>query len=963
MSSPPTGGVTFFFTDIQGSTRLWERDAKRMQRTLARHDEIMKGVVESHGGFVFKMMGDACCAAFSSAPDALAAALAAQRAIFKEPWDEECKIRVRMALHTGEAEERGGDYFGPPLNRVARLLASGHGGQTLLSGATRERVGEDLPKGVELGDMGEHRLRDLKGTERIFQVMAPDLPSEFPPLKTLEAPTEDDRYRLIRQIGSGGMAEVYLAYDEVLEREVAFKVLDRKHAQNKEAVERFRREARNAASLRHPNIVSVFDRGHTQDGTYYIVMEYMEGGTLEDLIQSEGPLPPQRATEVTLQVARALSVAHEGGVIHRDIKPQNILLSNSGEAKVADFGIARAASATTMTQAGSVMGTVHYISPEQALGEPSTPKSDLYSLGVVLYEMLTGELPYDAETPAGVVMKHVGGLSRPPRETNPEVPEELDAVTARLLARDPEHRYPDASALVEDLERAKEGLPLDAATRKRRTTKKVGGRFQRIGVLVTMALVLVSIGVIAFVALNRERQQVGEGQDTPGTQEAAAVKLEGEKIPVVDSFPPGTYKTDEFEPAFSFEFASDGDHWQANTAEQPDYLAVGPLEFPPDEDPQLGRVPQIVFASSFEVDTYNPSAELDPAPEDMVSWVRKHPGVRIDQEEPVSVGGVPGTRFHGTVDPDNAVRLVKTNSGLEIVLHNGQEFWLVILNDVAGEAVVISIEGTEKQLEEKTQVRRTTIGPFLPKAQKVLKTVEWQAATAGSTVNGEPPAEPQKEWAAGAKKTPDSNPPKVVALDPGKYVTDEFEPAFTFSIGKGWADAANEQSDVFRIQLSAISNSMWFVNAQSVYDVSSEEVISTPSDLTAWFQRHPYLKTSDPTPVSVGGVSGKQFDVVLSEVPPETVLQTVGSPSCSRQADECVPTLILNTADTLNFYRSNEYRVIILGDVAGETVAIVESKLPDNSIMFEGLPRDKSANEKFYSLAEEMLDTVEWEGA
>jgi class 3 adenylate cyclase len=140
MSSPPTGKVTFFFTDIQGSTRLWERDARIMRRALGRHDEIMKGVVESHEGYVFKMVGDACCAAFASAPKALEAALSAQRAIFSEPWDEECKIRVRMALHSEEAEVISGDYFGPSVNRVARLLSSGHGGQTLISHATRERV-------------------------------------------------------------------------------------------------------------------------------------------------------------------------------------------------------------------------------------------------------------------------------------------------------------------------------------------------------------------------------------------------------------------------------------------------------------------------------------------------------------------------------------------------------------------------------------------------------------------------------------------------------------------------------------------------------------------------------------------------------------------------------------------------------------------------------------------------------
>ena len=175
MSSPPTGTVTFLFTDIEGSTRLWERDGRRMQAALVRHDEILKSTVEAHGGYVFKMVGDACCVAFSSTPRALEAALLAQRAIFKEPWDEECKIRVRMALHTGEAEERDGDYFGPPVNRVARLLSAGHGGQVLLSAATQELVRDQRPEGVELRDLGEHRLKDLFRPERIFQPAAPDL--------------------------------------------------------------------------------------------------------------------------------------------------------------------------------------------------------------------------------------------------------------------------------------------------------------------------------------------------------------------------------------------------------------------------------------------------------------------------------------------------------------------------------------------------------------------------------------------------------------------------------------------------------------------------------------------------------------------------------------------------------------------------------------------------------------------
>jgi predicted ATPase/class 3 adenylate cyclase len=187
MAGPPTGTVTFLFTDIEGSTKLWERDARRMQAALVRHDEILKSTVEAHSGYVFKMVGDACCAAFSTTPEALEAAVAAQRTIFSEPWEEGFRLRVRMALHSGEAEERGGDYFGPVVNRVARLLSAGHGGQTLLSLATQELVRDDLPEGTDLRDLGERRLKDLFRSERVFQLIAPDLPAGFPPLKTLDA--------------------------------------------------------------------------------------------------------------------------------------------------------------------------------------------------------------------------------------------------------------------------------------------------------------------------------------------------------------------------------------------------------------------------------------------------------------------------------------------------------------------------------------------------------------------------------------------------------------------------------------------------------------------------------------------------------------------------------------------------------------------------------------------------------
>jgi len=267
------------------------------------------------------------------------------------------------------------------------------------------------------------------------------------------------------------MADVYLAHDSILDRDVALKVMSTRYASDEEFVERFKREAQSAAALSHPNIVSIFDRGVSEDGTYYIAMEYLPGGTLKDRIMSKGAFPARTAAAVALQIAEALCVAHEHGVIHRDIKPHNILITESGDVKVTDFGIARAASSSTMTRTGSILGTAHYISPEQAMGEPVGPASDLYSLGVVLYEMLTGELPYDAETPLGIAMKHVNGHLHQPKEVDPSIPAGINAITCRLLAKDPEDRYASDAELIEDLERVAAGLEPAATTTKMMATR------------------------------------------------------------------------------------------------------------------------------------------------------------------------------------------------------------------------------------------------------------------------------------------------------------------------------------------------------------------------------------------------------------------------------------------------------------------------------------------------------------
>ena len=282
----------------------------------------------------------------------------------------------------------------------------------------------------------------------------------------------DNRYRIVKPLGAGGMAEVYLARDNILERDVALKVMSGRYADDEEFVERFKREAQSAAVLSHPNIVSIYDRGESEDGMYYIAMEYLCGGTLKDRILKRGALPPRTAAAVALQIAEALQAAHEAGVVHRDIKPHNVLVTEAGNVKVGDFGIARAASSSTMTRTGSILGTAHYISPEQAMGEPVGPQSDLYSLGVVLYEMLTGTLPYDAESSIGIAMKHVNGHLVPPRELNPEVPRGMNAIVMRLLEKNQRDRYTDAEELMEDLERVLEGLE-PAAVNKTREINRV----------------------------------------------------------------------------------------------------------------------------------------------------------------------------------------------------------------------------------------------------------------------------------------------------------------------------------------------------------------------------------------------------------------------------------------------------------------------------------------------------------
>lgn len=269
------------------------------------------------------------------------------------------------------------------------------------------------------------------------------------------------RYRVTEKIGSGGMAEVYKAVDSVLGRTVAVKVLHAHYASDPDFVARFKQEAQAAANLSHPNIVNIYDWG-SEGSTYYIVMEYVRGTDLKALVREKGPVPAAKAAEYAAQVAAALAVAHGYGIIHRDIKPANIVLAPDGGVKVMDFGIARATD-STLTQTGSVLGTAHYVSPEQAQGRALTPASDLYSLGVVLYEITTGRLPFEGDTPVAVALKHVNDEPIPPRQINPGLSPALEAIILRAMSKNPQERFTSAEEMRRELGRAASGRVVAAA--------------------------------------------------------------------------------------------------------------------------------------------------------------------------------------------------------------------------------------------------------------------------------------------------------------------------------------------------------------------------------------------------------------------------------------------------------------------------------------------------------------------
>ena len=318
----------------------------------------------------------------------------------------------------------------------------------------------------------------------------------------------DGRYKVVSRLGSGGMADVYLAEDQQLGRKVALKLLHRRFAEDPGFVERFRREARNAAGLQHPNVVSVYDRGAFED-TYYIAMEYLPGRSLKQIIRQDAPLDPLRAIDIAIQILKAARFAHGHGVIHRDLKPHNVIVDDSGHAKVTDFGIARAG-ASDMTETGSIMGTAQYLSPEQAQGHAVNAASDLYSIGVVLYEMLTGRVPFDAESPVTIALKHVSESPVPPREINPAIPPELEQTVLWVLNKNAADRPADADQVITVLEHCREAI----------TSGGAGRNTER---MAAVAAAGAAAGAGAAFADAARHYQVAQRQDTNGSGMMAAV--------------------------------------------------------------------------------------------------------------------------------------------------------------------------------------------------------------------------------------------------------------------------------------------------------------------------------------------------------------------------------------------------------------------------------------------------------
>ncbi|MGZ4356049.1 MAG: nSTAND1 domain-containing NTPase, partial [Gaiellaceae bacterium] len=443
-AEPQVQTVSFLLTDVEDSTVLWELHTNAMRAAVGEHDRIVFGAVEAAGGRVVKRVGDGVDIAFADVGAAVAAAGEIQRELATARWGETRPLRVRMAVDVGEVEARGGDYFGPVLNRGGRMLAAAHGGQVLLSADAHTAL-SSTRSGWQAKALGEFRFKGIGSPQHVFQLLLDGLPADFPPLRIdrLPPPVAPEAfgrsvrgYELREQVGVGDFGIVYRAYQPSVGREVAVKVIRPDLVNQPSFVRDFESEARLVAQLEHPHLVPLYDYWRDPEGAY-LIMRWLRGGSLRQALE-RGPWNLEPASRLLAQVAAALAYAHRQGVVHRDVKPANVLLDEEGNAYLSDFGIARRL-ADADNPGRPVASSPAYVPPEELAGHRHTPRSDLYGLGLLTFELLTGQRPpMDDPLPSLNTLR-------------PELPGALGDVVVRATAADPDERYPSAEAFLADL--------------------------------------------------------------------------------------------------------------------------------------------------------------------------------------------------------------------------------------------------------------------------------------------------------------------------------------------------------------------------------------------------------------------------------------------------------------------------------------------------------------------------------
>src|SRR5262245_12904287 len=432
-TEPQVQARSFLLTDVEDSTVLWELHTDAMREAMAEHDRIVFGAVKAAGGDIVKRVGDGVDITFADAGTAVSAAQAIQIELAGVDWPATGPLRVRMAIDAGEVEARGGDYFGPVLNRAGRLLAAAHGGQVLLSGDAHGL--SSGRSGWQAKALGEYRFKGIGAPVTVFQLVVEGLTTEFPPLR-IDRPSAGAArsgfgrsvrgYELREQVGAGHFGVVYRAYQPSVGREVAIKVIRPELVNQADFIRRFEAEAQLVAQLEHPHVVSLYDYWRDPEGAY-LVTRWLRGGSLRHALE-RGPWKLEGASRLLAQVGSALAYAHRQGVVHRDLKPANVLLDEDGHAYLADFGIAARLSDPDDPRR-LVGGSPAYLPPEEIAGEAHTPRSDLYGLGLLTFELLTGERPLmDTTLP-------------PLASVRSELPAALDSVIGRATAPDPAERH------------------------------------------------------------------------------------------------------------------------------------------------------------------------------------------------------------------------------------------------------------------------------------------------------------------------------------------------------------------------------------------------------------------------------------------------------------------------------------------------------------------------------------------